>query len=295
MLIPSLWLSGAADLSVWWLRVAPLVALLMIMSHTDDTASNAIENKLDRSINYYAKASWLRTTIIGIGGVIGVINPIVPAIVGTIDVALTIKAQKVAERRLNVLCQFWEQEMQNTSMQHIDKEYLESEEFFDLLIKVWDATKRTRQNEKISLYAQVLVGAIPLQNREQHWPEDYISILAELTLREIEVARALYKQQLIRPEPTENEMEWLRRITAIDIEKDQDEINIGMGQWEKLVADCPSVSKQDIAFLLLRLQRSGLAKEMSGTYWDYLGGVFVATEELRKIMAYLQKEHLKSD
>jgi hypothetical protein len=254
-------------------------------------SENARNDVVDQGVEFYANASWLRTTIIGAAGAVGLILPVVPAVVGAVDVALTTRAQHISQRRLNVLCQSWEQEMQAIPTTFVDKQYVESEEFFDLVFQAWESTKRTRHDEKIRLYAKLLVGAIPLQSREQDSPEDYLTVLAELSLKELQVARALYKQQREAPAPDENELQWLSRIGAVNLADKGENYNNGCGQWKKLLIECPLVADEDMEFVLLRLQRSGLVNEVSGAYWDYVGGAYVINNTLRKLMHYLERAH----
>ena len=161
--------------------------------------------------------------------------------------------------------------MSSISEGKIDRKYLESEEWFDLVIRVIEAAARTRSREKINLYARVLRGAVTIQDRREFSPEEYLAVLTELTLREIEVGQVIYRQQCeVRMQPNENELQWAWR----------------MG-WKQLPELCSSVPKEDIPFILLRLQKSGLVREITGTYFNYTGGVYIITESFRKLMRYI--------
>jgi len=165
-------------------------------------------------------------------------------------------------------------EMSSISEGKVDRKYLESEEWFDLVIKAIEAAVRTRHKEKINLYARVLRGAVTIQNRQEFSPEEYVAVLTELTLREIEVAQVIYGQQCDVPmQPNENELQWAWRTG-----------------WKQLPPSCPSVPEEDIPFTLLRLQKSGLIREITGTYFDYTGGVYVITESFRKLMRYIENK-----
>jgi len=48
------------------------------------------------------------------------------------------------------------------------------------------------------------------------------------------------------------------------------------------------VPKEDIPFILLRLERCGLIKEITGGYIDYTGGVYIITDVFRKLMKFLE-------
>jgi hypothetical protein len=203
---------------------------------------------------------------------------------------MTAKAQKISERRLNELCVEWQKQMQEIPDDLVDKDYVESEEFFDLVFKTWEATKRTRHNEKIHLYARILTGAVPIQNREEHPPEDYLTVLEELSPTEIKLARALYEQQKEQPEDDENGMKYLRRkgVLKYDV-SETNYVKHGHGQWAGLIQKCPDVTQSNIEFALLRLQRCGIANEITGAFLDYTGGVYCITETFRKMMEFLEK------
>lgn len=261
------------------------------MSNSPSTDSSIIE----KGIVSYANATWLRAAVVGISGVMGVAVPLAPVTVGMLDVAITTKAQKFAERRLNLLCESWEREVRKIPPDIVDKEYIDSEEFFDLLFKAWESTKRTRHDEKISLYAKILAGALPLQDRREHSPEDYLAILTELNPQEIDVLRVLYRQQEQDPQPSENGMQWLLRIGVLEISQDREPPVRGLGQWEKVLAGCSSVNADTLEFVFLRLQRTGLINEMSGGFTDYIGGVFIITDTLRSLMRYLNQMDIQVD
>lgn len=266
-----------------WLARWKIKKLIVIESQ----ATN--DSVIEKGIVSYSNATWLRTTVVGVAGAIGIVFPAIPAVVGAVDVAITTKAQKIAERRLNELCQSWENEMKQIPVGLIDRNYVESEEFFDLIFKAWEAAKRTRHDEKIHLYAKVLTQSVPLQDRSEHSPEDYLSILSELSLNELKVARALYHQQKESALSDESVFQWLNRIDAIETGK----MVFGMGQKERLINQDSVLSSIDLEFCLLRLQSSGLLRELTGTFTDYAGGIFIITEGLRKLMEYLERGYPK--
>jgi len=91
-----------------------------------------------------------------------------------------------------------------------------------------------------------------------------------MTPREIEVAQAVYRQQNDEPQFGENELQWAWRKG-----------------WNQLSDMCPLVPKEDIPYVLQRLERSGLLHEITGSYVDYKGGVYTVTKVFRKLMGYL--------
>ena len=218
-----------------------------------------VSNKLVKASEVYTQNVVLRALVNAI-----------PYIGGSLDVLFASKGQQIVQERIMELLEDLKAEMSLLQGETVDKKYLESEEWFDLILRGIEAATKTRNREKIHLYAKVLKGAVTVQNREEFSPEEYLVILAELTPKEIEVARAIYEQQSDRPQDGENELQWAERKG-----------------WEQLSEQCPSVPKEDLPFILLRLQRSGLIHEITGTYVGYGGGVYVITEPFRKLMRYL--------
>jgi DNA-binding MarR family transcriptional regulator len=154
----------------------------------------------------------------------------------------------------------------------IDRAFLESEEWFDLVVKTFDSAARTRDSEKISLYSRIIRNSVIQSNRKTHDPEEYLMVLSELTPREVKLAKAIYAQQKDGQKENENELLWV----------------YGKG-WKNLAAEA-GLDGNDLVFLLKRLERTGLIKEITGTYLDYEGGVYVITEVFRKLMNYLEED-----
>lgn len=223
--------------------------------------SQEISSKLVRASEVYSENTALRAVINGI-----------PYIGGSLDVLLSSKGQKIVQDCVIQILDNLKIEMDCIQKSMIDKEYLESEEWFDLIVRGIEAATRTRDKEKIRLYAKVLRGAVTIQDREEFSPEEYLSILTELTPREIEVARVIYEQS--QRTPNTDGLQWIR-------EK----------KLPELSERCPSIPREDLQFILLRLQRSGLIQELVGTYFDYTGGTYIITRVFRKLMHYLGESH----
>jgi hypothetical protein len=221
--------------------------------------SQETSNKLAKVSEVYAENAVLRALFNAI-----------PYIGGSLDILFASKGQKIIQSRLAQFLEDLKVEMNHLKENMIDNEYLESEECFDLVLRALEAAAKTRDREKIRLYSKVLRGAVTIQNRKEYSPEEYLGILAELTPKEIEVARVIYSQQSDRPQNDENEVQWAIRKG-----------------WKQLSEQC-SIPKEDLPFILLRLQRSGIIHEITGTYGGS-SGVYIVTESFRKLMRYLGK------
>jgi hypothetical protein len=213
-----------------------------------------------------ASVSYTNNTILRV-----LVNAI-PYIGSSMDIIFASKGSKIIQERIEVLLRNLETEMGFIEEKMVDYEYLRSEEFFDFLTKVIEASAKTRDRAKIHLYAKMLRGSVVLRDKREFSSEDYLNILIELTPRELEVASVIFEQQGDdRPSSNENDLQWAYK----------------MG-WKNLADKLPTVSREDLPFVLQRLSKSGLIKEVTGSYFDYVGGVYVITDAFRKLMQFLK-------
>jgi len=219
-----------------------------------------ISDKLKPAIEKYSENALLRASISAI-----------PFIGSPLDVFLATKTQKIVNDRIMNLFNELKEEMSTLESKIVDKDYIDSEEFFDLFIKTIEMTAKTRSKEKVKLYAKLLKGATKFQDRKKYSPEEYLQVLSELTMKELEVSKAIYKQQREKQRKDENELQWVLRCG-----------------WEELEKECPSIPEEDFRFIFLRLEKSGLIRELPAG-WLGEGGIFIITDVFRKIMKYLEQ------
>ena len=219
-----------------------------------------ISDKLNPAIEKYSENVVLRGAI-----------TLIPFIGSPLDIFLTTKAQKIVNDRIMNLFNELIEEMSTLEDGMVDKDYIDSEEFIEVFTKTIETAAKTRSKEKIKLYAKLLKGATKFQDRKKYSPEEYLQVLSELTMKELEVAKAIYKQQRKEKRKDENELQWALRCG-----------------WEKLEKDCPLIPKEDFQFILLRLEKSGLIRELPAG-WFGEGGIFGITDVFRKIMKYLEQ------
>jgi hypothetical protein len=151
----------------------------------------------------------------------------------------------------------------------IDKKFLESEEWFDLVIKSIEESTRTRNVNKIAHYAKILRGAATIQDRNQYHPEDYLNMIIELTPEELSIAKILYDKIQLAGKGKKPELYWASKSGL------------------KKLADQKIIPRADYDYVLLRLQRVGLIKEVTGTFLDYEGGEYILTDAFKKLMDYI--------
>ena len=221
-----------------------------------------VSNMLSKASQLYADQTAIRALI-----------NIIPYIGGSLDVIFVSKGQKIVDQRLREFIKKLTEELNKVSESKVDKKYLDSEEWFDVVIKAMDSARKTRDTEKISWYAKILRGAVALGDRIDFDPEAYLQVLTELSSNELRVAKVIFEMQKEGPKDGEDELFWAH--------------NKG---WRELPQKCYFISKDDLAFILLRLQKAGFIREITGGRLDYQGGTYVMTPTFRKLMRYINEE-----
>ena len=219
-----------------------------------------ISEKIDQAALAYCENTGLRAAVNAI-----------PYIGGSLDVLFSSKGQQIFQKRILLLLKSLRQDMASLKESSVDQAFLESEEWFDLVVRAMECTVRTRDSRKIELYSRLLCSSVMETERYPHNPEDYLAVLAELTPREVELAWVIYQQQSDRPAKNANPLGWARQKG-----------------WDHVAADA-GLDEADAVFLLKRLERSGLISEVTGAYFGYQGGVYVITETFRQLMDFLQR------
>lgn len=220
---------------------------------TDDE----VLEQLSKAIDFYSDNIPLRSIIASI-----------PIVGGSLDVVFSTQGQKNVQRRLVLLITQLQIDYRSLEERVIDKNFVKSEEFFDLLVKVLDASARTRHDEKIRIYARILCNSTINEYHILYNPEDYVDVLSELSIQELHLARRIYLSQKSTPQnDKEADLGWVKRCG-----------------WEHIIESVPA---EDINFLLKRLERTGLITEVMGMYLGYSGGVYKITDTFRKMMEFL--------
>ncbi len=120
----------------------------------------------------------------------------IPYFGGTIATFFSAKWLQVYQQRTEALFQHFGEHLDNLDERVINKDYFDTEEGIDLLIKATEQSNKTGSEEKRDLISRILAGA-PLAEAEggNYSPEEYLNIVASLTPKELEVARTIYDLQ----------------------------------------------------------------------------------------------------
>jgi len=150
---------------------------------SEEQLPDKLSEKLAQASEAYAQNTWLRALI-----------NLIPHIGSSLDIILASRGE-IHKKRMFEFLKNLKEELSNIEEEKIDKAYLETEEFSDILLKLMEASMKSRDREKIRLYAKFLRGAVLIQDRSQVPLEDYLATLVELTPIELEVARTIFFQQ----------------------------------------------------------------------------------------------------
>ncbi|MGK8828713.1 hypothetical protein ACRS8Y_01815 [Bacillus paranthracis] len=195
----------------------------------------------------------------------------IPTIGASIDAIISSKQAEYKDKRIKKLFYFLKASLDKVEKNKIDKEWVESEEFHDLLSAAIDSSIRSRSEDKIQMNAMILSNVLTVENSRDYRPEEYLAILSELTTLECKVLLIVY-----------NRFQTVREENINDIE-----LSEKAGWKEALTKEC-GIDKDDLDFVMKRLERTGFIKEITGAMFDYTGGEYRVTGTFEKFMEYLK-------
>lgn len=131
-------------------------------------------NKVAKIIESYSGNKKLRAAI-----------NLIPYVGGALDVLISSNIQDKTLERLEKLFGGLKINLEAIKDSQIELEYLESEEFYDLLLKAMNASVKTRLDDKIKVYSEILKSAIVQDNEETLSHEDILNIVEQLTENDV--------------------------------------------------------------------------------------------------------------
>ena len=202
----------------------------------------------------------------------------IPSVGSSLDFVLASEAQRRLRERIFKLIHAMQEHMETIEDNAIDKEYLRSEEFFDLLLKAFESATKTRDDRKLRMYAQILTESTVHSKREGYSPEEYLDVIADLTPRELLVARALYRD--LPGEGYEN--------------RETNEIQEAWRAWQDRVRTEVGIDGADLQLILGRLHSLDLITEDAGLWPISVGPIetppqYWVSPAFKKLMRFLEE------
>ena len=120
----------------------------------------------------------------------------IPYFGSTLATFFSAKWLEIYQKRTEALFDKFGEDLYELNEQTIKKDYFDTNEGIDLLIKATEQSAKTRSEYKRALIARILAGATsPDAGRGEYSPEEYLNIVADLTEKELEIARTIYTLQ----------------------------------------------------------------------------------------------------
>lgn len=198
----------------------------------------------------------------------------IPYLGSQLDLFLSTPGQKFMEERIMYLIDELQTQMNEVHENAIDKRLFETEEGFDLVNSAFTIAAKTRQREKIKIVAQILRGAFTKKSTDHH-AELYLSIVNELSARELEIAFLLHEIKSKRKTDSNGEID----------KKERD----GMSNDPYWISkNYPKYTKDELQFILPRLEKTGLVKELVGSFLGYGGGSYNPTPLFKGFISFIK-------
>lgn len=213
----------------------------------NDTLSDQITDIAEKGAEWYTEKSTLRALITAI-----------PTIGGPMDVWISTEGQKITQRRITDLINELKSEMDKISEDKVNYDFLKSEDFFDLIVTAFESASRTKEIEKINLYAKIIKNSVVIEEANFS-PLEYVKIISELSLQEIWVLKQIYET---------------KEMNTFD---------------DSIFSEFENMTRDEFIFLLKRIERVGLLYEYREPGSIASSSInFKLSNVLRKIIEYLE-------
>lgn len=190
-----------------------------------------------------------------------------------VDALLAYPGNKIREKRFNDFLQILYSGLKLLESKIENFDYINTEEFYDLFTIALESSIRSRSKEKIILNVMILTSHLTIPNKNEFNAEEYLQAIADLTPLETKILGIFYDSYIndtSQPEEQDNELKLARRINA------QGRIMNELG-----------LKDEELLFVLQRMERTGLIKELPTAYWDYSGDTYTITYALTQLMHHL--------
>jgi len=225
---------------------------------------NTIKEKANNSAEVYSQSATSRALL----------NTI-PYIGSSIDAWISTKAENIFKNRVTKTIEALTEEIEKVG-NNINKKFLESEDFFDLLLIYMEKCVRTRNIDKVRINSKILVGSLVVDNSGGNdFAEDMLNKFADLNPNDIKLASFIYEKQK-------------EGVPLIPKHSDApDELQfVNSRNWDTIQNEA-SLDKLEFNLALLKLSQAGLIKEVMGSYIGYFGGKYIITDIFRKLMQFI--------
>lgn len=222
-----------------------------------------IENKLILASKFYKDDIAQRTLISNI-----------PIIGFAIDSILTEKWSKYSKERLEIFNEFLITEFERLEENNVDKDFLNSNEFFDLIVKLIENSIKTRHKERVHLFGKLLKSRCLKGYNSNYDSGDFTNTINELIPRDIIVIKNLIElaeKLKIEKEKSDKPQDFFDLVTI-----------------DKLVQKS-NIDKSELLYSVSKLIKLGLITEHYASSFEMtLGGNYQITEYMDEFLKILK-------
>lgn len=204
----------------------------------------------------------------------------VPVIGSYMDVIYTESIQAIKDTA-------FQHSLEKLDEEKIDKEYLNSLEFLNLLVRTFKMVLDEIETNKVIYFSKLIKNSLESSEDDRKYTFDYIKIVHELSIDQMYILQEIYIQQKDLYKIKEEHPEYYE-LTLVERHTD----------WEnlpKILYEKYGIVEEDLNFLLKRTESTGLIHEINGSYFDYPGGTYIMNESLRKFMDSLNIVVIEND
>lgn len=206
------------------------------------------------------------------------ISSIIPVFGPSIDLALSSYADKIyksrVERSLNIL----NNELRHLNRESLNKDFINSEAFFDIFRLYLEKAIRTRQEKKVQYYAQILTETIRNPEIIEQSEQD-IKKISSLSLQDMLVMKYMYDKNSKNSELFGNPDDLIKGTKMMKVIPNN-------------LPDIQNLDKSEIEKSMSNLISMGFVHEYSGSSGSYGGGWYFVTPLLKEIMKKLMRFEL---
>jgi hypothetical protein len=193
-----------------------------------------------------------------------------------IDQFFTNTGPQIQQRRLMEAIEFLHQFTDKIDKTKVDYDFLESEEFYDLILGTFQNSVKTRHKQRILLNCKILAGTILIENRNiRHSAEDLLALVSDLSPIDLKVASEIYKQQKDKPDKFNNTGD-----------HDNELAFVRKSGWGNLPNLC-GLNELDFQLSLHKLSNANLVKQVIGPYPGNMGNDYIITPTYQRLMSII--------
>jgi hypothetical protein len=187
----------------------------------------------------------------------------VPYVGGALDTLLGAPGQEIERKRVVAMFNFLAQELTAVKETAIRKDWLGSEQAYDVLVEAIAAARRSRGEARLRVLARVLRGAMTGELEAVADPEDLLDALGGLNDEQLDVLQAGFEATAASPDSQP------------------------FFQTKHIANRLSGPARDRLAFNLQRIAHTGILQEVTGALVGYSGGGYHLTVVGQRLQTFV--------